>query len=87
MTMILYWIAFIGLFFAILNLLPSVGTINTNVEQGLELIISNMKAWNELFPIDQLLVIVGLMATFYMIKYGWRATKWVIHIVRGSSHS
>jgi len=87
MTLVLFWIGFIGLFFAILNLLPVVPPINPAIQTSLDLIVSNMKAWNELFPIDQLLIIIGLMASFYIAKFIWRASKWVIHIVRGSGTS
>jgi len=83
MTTLIFWVGFIGLFFAFLNALPTVGTINPEIQEGLTLIVSNMKAWNELFPIDQLLIIVGLMASFWLAKFGWKAIKWVIHLVRG----
>lgn len=83
MTTILFWVGFIGLFFAILNLLPVAGTLSPAFASGLTLIVSNMKAWNGLFPISELLTAVGIMASFYLAKYGWKGFKWVISVVRG----
>lgn len=85
MTLALFFVAFIGLFFGILNLLPVAGEIAPEIQNGLTLIVSNMKAWNALFPITELLVAVGIMAGFYTAKYTWRAIKWVIHIIRGGT--
>jgi len=87
MTLVLYWIAFIGLFFGILNILPVAGQIAPELQAGLTLIVSNMKAWNALFPITELLASVGVMMAFYIGKYGWKAIKWVIHVVRGGGTS
>lgn len=85
MTLALFFVAFIGLFFGILNLLPVAGQIAPELQSGLVLIVSNMKAWNALFPITELLLSVGVMASFYLAKYGWKAIKWVIHIIRGGT--
>lgn len=85
MTLALFFVAFIGLFFGILNLLPVAGEITPELQAGLTLIVSNMKAWNALFPITELFVAVGILMSFYLGKYGWRAIKWVIHIIRGGT--
>lgn len=87
MTTVIFWVAFIGLFFAGLNALPDVAPLSEEFNSALTLIVSNMKAWNALFPITELFICVGILATFYIVKFGWRATKWVIHIVRGSGAS
>lgn len=87
MTTVIFWVAFIGLFFAGLNALPDATPLSENFSDAFTLIVSNMKAWNALFPINELMIAVGIMATFYLAKFGWRALKWVIHIVRGSGAS
>lgn len=85
MTLALFFVAFIGLFFAILNILPVAGEVAPGLQSGLTLIVSNMKAWDAFFPITELLIAVGIMMAFYLAKYGWRAIKWVIHIIRGGT--
>lgn len=85
MTFGLFFVAFIGLFFAILNLLPVAGTVAPEIQTGLTLIVTNMKAWNALFPITELLVAVSIMTSFYVAKYTWKIIKWIIHVVRGGT--
>ncbi len=84
MTFALFIIAFIIFFFAALNLLPTASVLPTDFVDGFTLIVSNMKAWDAIFPITELLTAVSILASFYLFKYLVKVIKWVIGVVRGT---
>lgn len=85
MTFAIFIFAFVSLFFLILNLLPVGTPLAPEVATGIATIISQMKAWDEVFPIQELLAAVGILAGYFFLYFGWRIVKWVIHIVRGGA--
>lgn len=84
MTFAIFFIAFIALFFAGLNFLPNAEPLPSGFVTGFSEIIASMKAWNAIFPITELFVLVALVTAFWLAIWFFRVIKWVIHIVRGS---
>jgi len=84
MTFALFLVAFITLFFILLNVLPVAGPLSADFVTSFELIISHMKAWDTVFPITELLTASSFLATFYIAKYLFKVIKWVIGVVRGT---
>lgn len=84
MTFAIFIIAFVIFFFAALNLLPVAEPLPQEFIDGFTLIVSNMKAWDAVFPITQLLTAVSILASFYFFKYFVKLIKWVVGVVRGT---
>lgn len=87
MTTIIFWIAFIGLFFGFLNILPVASGLSTEFASSFTLIVSQMKAWDSLFPITELFACVVTITSFYLAVYGFKVVKWVVAVVRGGGSS
>lgn len=84
MTFAIFIIGFIILFFAALNGLPDAVPLTPEFSAGLASIVAQMKAWNFLFPISEIFVMVGIITAYHLFMWGFKAVKWVIHVVRGS---
>lgn len=84
MTFAIFIILFLGLFIAVLNVLPVADTISTNISSSITLVIGYMKAWDFLFPITEILICVGLVTTFYLVIWLWHALKYVMSVIRGN---
>lgn len=85
MTTILFFITFTSVFFVLLNFLPVSTGLPSEVVTGFQYIIGQMKAWNEIFPIDTLFTVVSIVTVYYGALWTWRAVLWVIHLIRGAT--
>jgi len=82
MTQTIYTLAIISLLLVGLNLLPNISQFPA-ISTGVNLVAGYMKAWNFLFPIDILFVIVGIVTTVEIGIWLFKATRWIIHFLRG----
>jgi len=86
MTLLAFFIAFSAFFLTLLNLLPE-GDLPIQISESFTLIVGHMKAWNSVFPVTELLQVVAAVVFFEIVLLGWKITKWLIHIIRGSGTS
>lgn len=84
MTFAIFILLALGLFVALLNVLPTlaVGTVATYAA-GFNTIVGYMKFFDYLFPIHELLGLVLVMITFEVIVWIWHVSWKVIKFVRG----
>jgi len=81
MAFAVYVVLFIGLFIAILNILPVAGPLNPVFATSLTMIIGFMKAWDFLLPIHELLYCFGIIIGAELGIYGWKVFKRTMGIV------
>jgi len=81
MTFAIFILLVLGLFIALLNLLPAMGTLGFDADGAISLLISFMRAWDIYFPMRELLLCVGIMITFEVAVWvwhiGWSVTKFI----------
>jgi len=85
MTTIIFLLLVFGLFIVGLNLLPTADPINSNISTGLNFIVGQMKAWNFMFPISELITLVGIIAGVELGILAFKFFKWGMHYLRGST--
>jgi hypothetical protein len=85
MTFAIFMILFLGLFIAVLNILPVATPLAPQFLVAIQTIVGYMQAWNFFLPISELIqafvVVMGLEVTIWV----WQALKWVLHIIRGTN--
>jgi len=81
MTFAIYIVLVLGLFTAILNILPVAAPLSPTFAASLTTIIGYMKAWNFMFPINELLFCVGIVTAAEIGIYSWKILKRVLGIV------
>jgi len=86
MTLILFFIAFTSFLLVILNLLPVASALPSPFVQGFTNIVSNMKAWDAIFPISELLTVVTIVVSVHLAIMFFKFVRWVIHLVRGATN-
>jgi len=83
MTFAIFIILVLGVFIALLNLLPSISAFSFDAGSAITTIIEMMKAWNFLFPITEMLVLVGIMIAFEVSIWIWHVSWRVVKFLRG----
>lgn len=68
---------------ALLSVLPQTG-FPTTVTDSINGFFSGVYAYNSIFPIDTVITVIGLCATFFALVLGFEIVKWIIHLVRGN---
>jgi len=85
MTFAIFIVLIFGVFVALLNILPPVATFGFAIGPALTLVIGYMKAWNFLFPVQEILVLVLLVIAFEVGIWTWHVSWRVIKFLRGHS--
>jgi len=83
MSTIIFILLVLGLFILGLNLLPVAGLLSPNVASGLTFIVGQMKAWNFIFPISEMLILVGVIAGLELGILAFKFFRWGVHYLRG----
>jgi uncharacterized membrane protein YozB (DUF420 family) len=77
----------IDIFTSIVNffvgLLPTTG-FPESVTSGITGLVQSAYGFNNIFPVDTLLIVLGLALTFEAIILGWNGSKYVIQLIRGN---
>jgi len=68
---------------AVIVFLPS-GSLPSEVVDAIQNIFGYLYMFDNLFPISDILTILGLYATFELLVYSWKAFNWLIRVLKGS---
>lgn len=85
MTFAIFIILILGLFIALLNVLPIAGPLAIPLASSIGTIVAYMRAWDFMFPIHELMILVGLFVTFEIAIWAWHVLWRVVKFIRGSS--
>jgi len=83
MTFAIFIILVLGLFIAILNILPTAAALSFSFTPAVIKIIAIMHAWDYLFPIHELIQIVGVMIVYELGVWIWHVLFRVAKFIRG----
>jgi len=83
MTFAIFIVLALGLFIAVLNILPVASTLGFSFEPAVETIISYMNAWDFMFPVHELLTLVGIYIIFEIAIWFWHTLWKITKFVRG----
>jgi len=85
MTFAIFIVLILGLFIALLNVLPEAGALSFSFEPAIEQIVAYMNAWDYLFPIHELLTLVAIFVGFEIAIWVWHVSWRVVKFIRGHS--
>jgi len=85
MTFAIFIVLIIGLFIAFLNLLPVATTFGISLTPAIITITGYMKAWNFMFPIQELFIMLSIFIGVEITIWGLTQGKKVIKFIRGHS--
>lgn len=83
MTFVIFIVLILGLFIAVLNVLPTAAALGFSFAPAVVTIVSYMHAWDYLFPIHELLALVGIMVAFELSVWIWHVLFRVAKFIRG----
>jgi len=75
----------LGLFIAVLNILPLANTYAFSFAPAISVIAGYMKSWDFMFPIHELLTLVIAYFTFEIAIWVWHVLWKVVKLIRGHS--
>jgi len=85
MTFAIYIILVLGVFIAVLNILPTAVSLGFSFTPSVVTIIAYMKAWDFMFPIHELMTLVGIVIAFEIVVWTWHVLWRIIKFLRGHS--
>jgi len=85
MTFAIFIVLAIGLFVGLLNILPTAAALGFSFEPSVISIVSYMNAWNFMFPVHELLTVVGAYILFEIAIWSWHVAWRVVKFIRGNS--
>ena len=85
MTFAIFIILVLGLFIALLNVLPLAAAYPFSFAPSVATIVGYMKAWDFMFPIHELLTLVLAYFAFEIAIWTWHTTWKIVKFIRGSS--
>jgi len=85
MTFAIFIVLILGLFIAILNILPTAAGLSFSFTPAVIKIISIMHAWDYLFPIHELLALTTIMILFEVGIWIWHVLFKTAKFIRGHS--
>lgn len=74
------YLAFISF---LVGTLPT-GGLPSGVSSGITGFFQYVYQFNNIFPIDTALTLLGFTAIFWGIIFSWDLVKWMIHLIRGN---
>jgi len=85
MTFAVFIVLALGLFIAVLNVLPTAAALGFSFKPAVMYIVGAMNAWNFMFPVHELFICVGIMVgleiTIWTVQTLWKTIK----LIRGHS--
>lgn len=84
MTFAIFIVLVFGVFIALLNILPSITAFSFDAGSAITYIIGTMKAWDFLFPITEMLVLVLAVISFEIAIWTWHVSWKVVKFLRGN---
>lgn len=85
MTFAIFIVLILGVFIAILNILPSIASFSFDAGAALSVVIGYMRAWNFLFPIGEMLLLLTAVISFEVSVWIWHVLWKVVKFLRGHS--
>jgi len=85
MTFAIFIVLALGLFIAFLNILPTATALGFSFQPAIVTIVGYMKAWDFMFPIHELFILLGAFVTFEIALWSWQAGWKVVKFIRGHS--
>jgi len=85
MSFAIFIVLILGLFIALLNVLPLATSLSFSFTPAVVLITGYMRSWDFLFPIHELFSCVLIVITFELSVWGWHAGYRVVKFIRGHS--
>jgi len=85
MTFAIYIVLVLGVFIGLLNILPDASSYAFSFQPSIALVVGYMKSWDFLFPVTELLTLVGAFVTFEISVWTWHVLWKVIKFLRGHS--
>ena len=85
MTFAIYIILVLGLFIAFLNIMPTAAAIGFSFTPAITTIVGYMKAWDFMFPIHELFILLSAFITFEIALWTWHTGWKVVKFIRGHS--
>jgi len=85
MTFAIFIVLILGVFIALLNILPTVASLGFPVGSAIITIIGYMRAWDFLLPIHEILVLVLIVISFEISIWTWHVLWRVVKFLRGHS--
>jgi len=87
MTTAIFLILFFGFFIGVLNWLPDADSANSLLVSSWQFLIGNLKAWNWLIPVNELIVCVGIVIAYEILRWSWfHVLIPVTKMLRGTTH-
>jgi len=87
MTTLIFLTLFFIFLIAVIGYFPDADPANSVLVSCLSYLIGNMKAWNWLLPINELLVCVGIIVAYEIIIWTWfHVLAPITKIIRGTTH-
>lgn len=85
MTFAIFIVLVFGVFIALLNILPGISSFTFDIGGAITTIISYMRAWNFLFPIQEMLLLLLAVIAFEVSVWVWNVSWKVVKFLRGHS--
>lgn len=86
MTFAIYIVLILGVFIALLNILPTAASLGFSFTPAVITIVGYMKAWDFMFPIHELFALVILyILTIDIPLWTWQISWKIIKFLRGHS--
>jgi len=83
MTFAVFIILVLGLFIALLNVLPTATALGFSFQPAVAALVAYMNAWNFMFPIHELLLCLGIMIGLEVAIWIWKAGIGTVKFIRG----
>lgn len=83
MTFAIFIVLVLGLFVAVLNILPTAAAVGFSFTPSVVMIIGYMHAWDYLLPIHELISLVSIMIAFEVGVWIWHVLFRVTKFIRG----
>jgi len=85
MTFAIFIVLILGVFVTLLNLLPNVASFGFDATSAITTIMSYMRAWDFLFPIHEMLLLLAAVISFEVSVWIWHVLWRIVKFLRGHS--
>jgi len=85
MTFAIFIVLVLGVFIALLNILPPITAFSFDAGSAISMIIGYMRAWDFLLPIHETLLLMISMISFEVSIWVWHVSWKVVKMLRGHS--
>jgi len=85
MTFAIFIILILGLFIALLNVLPTAAALGFSFQPAVVTIVAYMRAWDFMFPIHERMAFVVIFVGFEITIWTWHVLWRVVKFIRGHS--